>query len=206
MQGAGLTARELYCRRGDRPLFGGLDLALKPGEALHLVGPNGIGKSSLIEILAGLRRPSDFLSADSESPARGLVEWSGTVGLLDGRLALDETVTLERALAFWAALDGSAASTADHARSLGIEPLMDVPVRYLSTGQRKRAGLTRLLGQNADHWLLDEPLNGLDTESIGVVETLIAARRAAGGVVVVASHQPIAMPGAVTLDLRDHPW
>ena len=83
---------------------------------------------------------------------------------------------------------------------------MDVPVRYLSTGQRKRAGIARLLGQNADHWLLDEPLNGLDTESIGTVERLIAARRDAGGVVVVASHQSIAMPGAVTLDLRDHPW
>ena len=206
MQGAGLTARELYCRRGDRPLFGGLDLALSPGEALHLVGPNGIGKSSLIEILAGLRRPSDFLPADGAKLMRGSVEWSGTVGLLDGRLALDETVTLERALAFWAALDGSQSSTADHTRNLGIEPLMDVPVRYLSTGQRKRAGVARLLGQKADHWLLDEPLNGLDTESIGTVEHLIAARRAAGGVVVVASHQPIKMPGAVTLDLRDHPW
>lgn len=206
MQGAGLTARELYCRRGDRPLFGGLDLALKPGEALHLVGPNGIGKSSLIEILAGLRKPSDFLSAGGAKLVRGSVEWSGSLGLLDGRLALDETVTLERALAFWAALDGSGASTADYAQTLGIEPLMDVPVRYLSTGQRKRAGIARLLGQNADHWLLDEPLNGLDTESIGTVERLIAARRDAGGVVVVASHQPIAMPGAVTLDLRDHPW
>ena len=63
MQGAGLTARELYCRRGDRALFGGLDLTLERGEALHLTGPNGIGKSSLIQILAGLRRPSDFLSA-----------------------------------------------------------------------------------------------------------------------------------------------
>ncbi len=206
MQGAGLTARELYCRRGDRPLFGGLDLTLERGEALHLTGPNGIGKSSLIQILAGLRKPSDFLAAKGEGFSRGFVDWSGSVALLDGRLALDEAVTLDRALAFWTALDGSEKLTSKHAETLGIEALMDVPVRYLSTGQRKRAGIARLLGQNADHWLLDEPLNGLDTESIGVIETLIAARRAAGGVVVVASHQPIAMPGAVTLDLRDHPW
>ena len=203
MQGAGLTARELYCRRGDRPLFGALDLALKPGEALHLVGPNGIGKSSLIEILARLRRPSDFLAADSERPARGSVGWSGTIGLLDGRLALDETVTLERALAFWAALDGSGESTAENARIVGIEPLMDVPVRYLSTGQRKRAGIARLLGQNADHWLLDEPLNGLDSASVAMVERLAARHCKQGGICIAASHQPIALPGGHRLDITD---
>ena len=206
MQGAGLEAQALYCRRGDRPLFGALDLSLKCGEALHLVGPNGIGKSSLIDILAGLRRPSDFHAGADGRRMRGSVEWSGSIGLLDGRPVLDEAVTLERALAFWARLDGTAASVTDHACALGIEPLMDVPVRYLSTGQRKRAGFARLLGQAADHWLLDEPLNGLDTESIGVVERLIAERRREGGVVVIASHQPIHLPGAVTLDLRDHSW
>ena len=206
MQGAGLTARELYCRRGDRPLFGGLDLTLERGEALHLTGPNGIGKSSLIQILAGLRKPSDFLAAKGEGFSRGFVDWSGSVALLDGRLALDEAVTLDRALAFWAALDGSEKLTSEHAEMLGIEALMDVPVRYLSTGQRKRAGLVRLLGQQADHWLLDEPLNGLDADSVRVVEHLIADHRATGGIAIVASHQPIAMTDATALDLREYPW
>ncbi|MCH2487933.1 MAG: heme ABC exporter ATP-binding protein CcmA [Erythrobacter sp.] len=206
MQGAGLTARELYCRRGDRPLFGGLDLTLERGEALHLTGPNGIGKSSLIQILAGLRKPSDFLAAHGEGLTRGSVEWSGSVALLDGRLALDEAVTLQQALAFWARLDRSENLTSEHAEMLGIEALMDVPVRYLSTGQRKRAGLARLLGQQADHWLLDEPLNGLDADSVATVEKLITQRRAEGGVIVVASHQAIVLPDASTLDLRDYSW
>ena len=206
MQGAGLTARELYCRRGDRPLFGGLDLTLERGEALHLTGPNGIGKSSLIQILAGLRKPSNFLAAHGEGFTRGSVEWSGSVALLDGRLALDEAVTLGKALAFWAALDGSEKLTSEHAETLGIEALMDVPVRYLSTGQRKRAGLVRLLGQQADHWLLDEPLNGLDADSVTVVEQLIADHRGTGGIAIVASHQPITMTDATALDLREYPW
>ena len=149
MQGAGLTARELYCRRGDRPLFGGLDLTLERGEALHLTGPNGIGKSSLIQILAGLRKPSDCLAAHGEGFTRGSVEWSGSVALLDGRLALDEAVTLYQALAFWTALDGSEKLTSKHAETLGIEALMDVPVRYLSTGQKKRAALARLLNRGS---------------------------------------------------------
>ena len=83
---------------------------------------------------------------------------------------------------------------------------MDVPVRYLSTGQRKRAGLVRLLGQQADHWLLDESLNGLDTDSVTVVEQLIADHRGTGGIAIVASHQPIAMTDATALDLREYPW
>src|SRR5690606_29902268 len=84
MQASGLTAWELFCRRGDRLLFGSLDLWLERGEALHLVGPNGIGKTSLIQILAGLRRPSDR-GFHSEPPARGRVHWEGSIGLVDHR-------------------------------------------------------------------------------------------------------------------------
>lgn len=186
----------LACRRGDRLLFSGLSLALGQGDALHVAGPNGIGKSSLIRILAGLSRPF-----------AGTMERKGTVALIDERPALDEHHTLAGALAFWSALDGQAAgknAVQDHAERLGIAALFDVPVRYLSTGQRKRAALARLLGQGALVWLLDEPLNGLDTAGVTLVEELVAQHRAAGGVVVVASHQPISLPGAQVIDLREH--
>ena len=130
----------------------------------------------------------------------GWVQWQGSCGYLDGRPALDEHLPLGEALAFWTRLDRAA--DIPLAR-LGLSRLTDIPVRYLSTGQRKRAGLARLIGQSADHWLLDEPLNGLDSEGTALVETLIAEKRAAGGVVVVASHQPLALPGAQVLDLRE---
>ncbi len=191
MDARGLAARGLICRRGDRLLFGPLDLALAPGEALHLVGPNGIGKTSLIRILARLLRPFES----------GSVDWQGSIGLLDERPALDPDLPLEKALRFWEQIDGGTAPL----KAVGLARLADVPVRYLSTGQKKRASLARLLAQRADHWLLDEPLNGLDTEGVALAERLIDERRAKGGVVVVASHQPIALPGAQMLDLRDHP-
>ena len=193
MQASGLIARELFCRRGDRLLFGALDLAVERCGAVHLVGPNGIGKTSLLRMLAGLLAPS---------PPAGSLHWHGSVAYLDAKLALDEHLPLGQALEFWRKLD-----RADDLplTQLGLAELADVPVRFLSTGQRKRAGLARLLGQRADHWLLDEPLNGLDAAGAALVEQLIAARRAAGGVVIVASHQPLALPGAQVLDLRDHP-
>lgn len=172
-----LAATELACRRGERLLFRGLSLALGPGEACHVTGANGIGKSSLIRILAGLLRPFS-----------GEVEKAGAVGLLDERHALDPQVELGTALAFWNALDG-----ADEALDrVGLKRLSDVPVRFLSTGQKKRAALARLRGQNAPIWLLDEPLNGLDSGGVELVEALIAEHLANGGLAVIASHQPLA--------------
>ena len=191
MQAASLTAYELFCRKGDRWLFEGIDLHLSAGEALHLKGPNGVGKTSLIRILAGLLPPT-----------QGTVTAEGSIAMLDERPALDTHQPLGKALAFWAAIDGhgAPADQLGHER-LGLAHLLEVPVRYLSTGQKKRAALARLLGQQAAIWLLDEPLNGLDTAGAALVETLIAQHRAAGGIVVTASHQAIAVPGSAILDL-----
>lgn len=179
----------LACQRGERLLFRGLALELAAGQALQVKGANGIGKSSLIRILAGLLRP-----------LVGEVERKGSVGLLDERPALDPGLPLGKSLDFWQRLDGL--GDAELAQ-LGLSGLLEVPVRYLSTGQKKRAALARLLGQEAPIWLLDEPLNGLDTRGVALVEGLIAQHCAGGGIALVASHQPIALPGGAAIDLAD---
>lgn len=186
MEPCRLAATGLACRRGERLLFRGLSLDLGPGAALQVSGPNGVGKSSLIRILAGLLRPF-----------AGTVERRGAAGLLDDRDALDENQPLGRALGFWRRIDGAA--PASPAARLGLAPLLDLPVRYLSTGQRKRAGLARLIGQGAPVWLLDEPLNGLDRPAAALCQTLVADHCATGGIAVIASHQPFALPAARTL-------
>jgi len=182
-----LSVTDLACRRGERILFRRLSLALAGGEAVRVAGPNGTGKSSLIRILAGLLEPF-----------AGTVERAGEAGLLDERPALDTHLPLGKALHFWERFDGRAAEAAAR---LGLAPLGDVPVRFLSTGQKKRAGLARLIAQGAPVWLLDEPLNGLDTAAVALVETMVAEHCAGGGLAVVASHQPITLPGARVLDL-----
>ena len=189
MQGASLTVSDIACRRGDRLLFRGLSFALESGGAVQLAGSNGIGKSSLIRILAGLLRPY-----------AGTVSRDGAVALLDERPALDPHLPLGRALAFWQALDGP---EDNQAARLGLSELMDVPVRYLSTGQKKRAALARLIGQRAPVWLLDEPLNGLDAKGVELVEELAAEHCRGGGICVIASHQPFTLSGMARIELRD---
>jgi heme exporter protein A len=158
------------CFRGGRLLFEGLDLQIGPGDALHLRGPNGCGKSSLIRLAAGLLRAE-----------RGLIERS-ELALADEGLALDRELPLARALRFWGGRSEEAMERLDLAR------LADVPVRLLSTGQSKRASLARVAASSAPLWLLDEPLNGLDADGIGRLDKLVASHLETGGAVLAASH------------------
>jgi len=178
-----LSLEGLTCCRGGRLLFEGLDLELGAGEAALVTGPNGAGKSSLIRLAAGLLRP-----------AAGRVE-RGAAALADEHLALDERQSLAAALAFWVE-DGTTGLDA-----MGIAHLADVPVRVLSAGQRKRAALARVIAGKAVLWLLDEPANGLDADGQARLEAAMAAHRAAGGAVLAATHQRLALGAAKPVTL-----
>jgi len=164
---------QVSLRRGGRLLFEALDLAVGPGEALLVTGPNGSGKSSLIRLAAGLLRAE-----------HGSVERTA-LALADEHLALDRELPLRRALGFWAeAVDPAL-------EALGLAYLANVPVRLLSSGQQKRATLARVIASGAPLWLLDEPLNGLDSDSAERLSTELARHLAGGGAVLAASHLPL---------------
>ena len=182
-----LRLDRVACRRGGRLLFEELSLGLAPGEAAVVTGPNGVGKSSLLRLAAGLLQP-----------AAGTVETSA-VALADDRLALDERRSLGAALGFWAGLDGGDAIAA--LAAMGLDHLADAPVRILSTGQRKRATLARVIASGASLWLLDEPVNGLDAEGQERLAAAMAAHRAAGGAILAATHQALGLDGARTVAL-----
>lgn len=186
-----IEARDLACQRGDRLLFRRLSFVLGPGAACHVTGANGAGKTTLLRALAGLT-----------TPFAGEVVRTGSLGLLDERSGLDPELPLAQALAFWFGVD-SATDPADIMARLSLTALAEVPVRYLSTGQKKRAALARLIGQKAAIWLLDEPLSGLDTASQALVGALVAEHCTGGGIALIASHQPLDVPGMSSFAIED---
>jgi heme exporter protein A len=186
-----LIAENLACRRGERLLFRRLSFRLEAGAACHVTGANGAGKTTLIRALAGLT-----------SPYAGSVSREGALALLDERTGLDPDLPLGRALAFWSGIDRVKDGAAIMAR-LRLDALAEVPVRFLSTGQKKRAALARVLGQSAPVWLLDEPLSGLDTASQGLVSALVREHCASGGIALIASHQPLDVPGMTSFAIED---
>jgi len=160
-------------KRGGNLLFEGLNLELGPGERLQVTGPNGSGKSSLIRLAAGLLREE-----------HGRVERS-PLAMADDHVALDRELLLRHALGFWAGAVEQAMV------SLRIDHLAEVPVRLLSSGQLKRATLARVAASSARLWLLDEPLNALDTDGRKRLGALVERHLEAGGAVLAASHQPL---------------
>jgi heme exporter protein A len=167
-----LRFEDVSLRRGGRLLFEGLGFELGAGERLQVAGPNGSGKSSLIRLAAGLLR------AD-----RGRVDRS-PLALADEAAALDRELPLGQALQFW-----NRAPEEPAMDSLGLAHLVLVPVRLLSSGQLKRATLARVAASGAPLWLLDEPMNALDSEGARKLGRLVERHLERGGAVLAASHQ-----------------
>ena len=166
-----LKGESLALVRGGRLLFEGLDIKLEAGEALHVIGANGSGKTSLLRLVAGLLRPTS-----------GRLE-RAAAALADEGLALDRELPLGRALQFW-----KGPRLAEAMNVFALEQLAEGPVRLLSTGQAKRARLARVMATGTPLWLLDEPLNGLDRKGVNELDAAIAAHRRSGGAVLTASH------------------
>ena len=180
--------------RGNRMVLRGLSVTARAGDIIWIRGANGCGKSTLLRLVAGLL-----------TVTAGAIHAEGRVALADENLALDANVTVEAALRFWADMDGASVDARNVALSaMDLQDLAHIPVRFLSTGQRKRTSIARVLASGADIWLLDEPYNGLDSASCTRLDQAIIDRAAAGGIVLVAAHQPPSINVAISLSLDSH--
>ena len=193
-----LEARAIAAFRGERLVLRDLSFALAGGEALLLLGPNGSGKSTLLRLLAGLKRAdAGDLLWDGADALADLPAHARRVAYLGHLDAVKSGLTAAENLQFAAGRQDVTPALA----ALGLEGLADLPARMLSAGQRRRLALARLPLSPAALWLLDEPTLGLDTASLDRLGTLLATHRAAGGMVVAATHLDLPLPDARSLRL-----
>jgi heme exporter protein A len=195
-----IEARDLACDRGGRRVFSRLSFRVANGGLLAVIGPNGSGKSTMLRVLAGLLRLEDgTLRFEGRREDEPIAHYLGHVDALKAALDVGET------LRFWAALygaDGAERTVREAAEQIGLGHALDLPVGVLSAGQRRRAGLARLLLAPRPLWLLDEPTAALDSEGEALLGRLIVEHLAAGGLAVVAAHQDLPVTPSAVLDLK----
>lgn len=188
-----IELREVACTRGGREIFRNVNVQLHPGGALVLQGTNGCGKTSLLRMLAGMLEP-----------ARGKVQVDATACYFGHENALSKRSSARANLEFWAKfLDASNESLEKGIQYFRLRPLLPMPVANLSLGQCRRVALVRLYLTPAKMWLLDEPASGLDTQTLESLGTLMASHRESGGMVIAASHVPLPLKDAATLQLDE---
>lgn len=200
----GLTLQNIGCERSGRLLFSGLTAHIEPGWLLRVEGANGAGKTSLLRIICGLLAPRQGRVLWQGQPICRLREEFGAQLLFLGHLVAlkDELSALEN-LHVNSRLNGLAApdqAAMDALQQAGLSGREHVPVRLLSQGQRRRAALARLLlGRQIPLWILDEPFNALDRDAVAWLLQLLTAQVLGGGIVVLTSHQSVALPDTVAV-------
>ncbi|MCK6389565.1 MAG: cytochrome c biogenesis heme-transporting ATPase CcmA [Azonexus sp.] len=201
-----LEADNLECVRGERRLFAGLSFTLEGGELLYLQGRNGAGKTSLLRMLIGLLPPeAGEIRWQGEAIHRQADAFRAELCYLGHLNAIKEELTpLENLLAS-AHLAGESLSEDDALDALeqvGLAGREDLACKYLSQGQKRRVSLARLVKEQRALWVLDEPFVALDVAAVDWLAGLISAHLQRGGLAVMTTHQPVAIPAGTVRELR----
>jgi len=172
-----LTVTDLACARGGLPVLEGVSFTLRPGRALLLRGPNGIGKTTLLRTLAGLQ---PALRGSVSAPPDAITYAAHADGL-------KATLSVAENLRFWARVFGTK-GIEGALSAFNLTELADRQAQNLSAGQKRRLGLARLLVTGRPIWMLDEPTVSLDVASVALFGDAVKAHLDGGGMALIATH------------------
>jgi heme exporter protein A len=194
-----LIAENLGGERGGETVFSAIGFALEKGQALIVTGPNGVGKSTLLRVVAGLLP----VAAGRLLIEGGLADFPSVASAchyLGHQNAMKTALSVVENLRFWRGFAGADFLSAEEAlETVGLDGIGHLPFGYLSTGQRRRAAIAKLLVSRRPLWLLDEPTAGLDKASEGRFAALMAQHCGEGGIIIAATHMPLGIEGAQEL-------
>jgi heme exporter protein A len=197
----GLDVDEVHVWRGDRHVLKGVSLNLRPRQLLHVSGPNGTGKTTLLRVACGLLRPEQGrVSWLGKSISSIRVEYQAALAYASHEPALKGDLTALENLRFAVGLKRrvTAGELRAHLDQTGVAACADLPARVLSAGQRRRVAMARVLAMSASLWLLDEPFTNLDAAGTDLMMGLLQSHVERGGAALVVAHHDLKMD----VDLR----
>jgi heme exporter protein A len=192
----GLSVDKIHDWRGDRHVLQGVSTQVRPGELLHVSGPNGTGKTTLLRVVSGLLRPEQgIVTWGGQSIVSHRTDYQAALAYAAHEPALKGDLTALENLRFSVGLKrrSSAAELRGALERTGVSACADLPARVLSAGQRRRVSLARVVAMQASVWLLDEPYANLDAAGSELVSGLLQAHVAAGGLALVVAHRELTL-------------
>ena len=192
----GLMVDKVHVWRGDRHVLQGVSTQVHPGELLHVSGPNGTGKTTLLRVVSGLLRPEQGrVTWRGQSIASHPSDYHAALAYAAHEPALKGDLTALENLRFSVGLKrrSSPPELRGALERTGVSACADLPARVLSAGQRRRVSLARVVAMQASIWLLDEPYANLDTAGSELVSALLQGHVEQGGMALVVAHRDLAL-------------
>lgn len=200
-----LKSQQVHCRRNNCDIFQNLNFEITSGEILFVKGFNGSGKSSLLRMLAGLLKPysGEFFLTDGTETISPF-DPKGYFHFIGHQIGLKPIETVAESILAWTDLYGEKLEIGQALGPFELESLKHIQTKYLSEGQKRRVGLSRLFAIELPVWLLDEPNVGLDKDSLKSLYEAMDSHCKAGGLVVLTSHVEMESERIKTLDLAQY--
>ena len=203
-----IIINSLTCKRGNKVIFRNLNLKIQNGVATIISGKNGSGKTSLLRIIADLLNPkSGDIIWKGKSMYKNLDNYHKEITFVADINTSKNNLTIIENINFWKDLYGSSITHEGFVRlidNLNLRSHMNNRVSFLSKGQKRKLELSRIIIEERNIWILDEPFLGLDQDSVNIIGQTINDHLTQNGIVILTSHVPVSISSKTYIDLDLH--
>jgi len=186
--------KNISCIRGNKLLFKNLNFKINNKELLVIKGANGSGKTTLLKILSGLLKPiSGSIIINKKNINILKDEYFKYFEYIGHENAIKTALTVRENLNFYLKIKRNL-TTKNFEKAIKIfnlKDLLDIKVENLSSGEKRRVSLSRLILSNSKIWFLDEPTNGLDKINTVIFFKILKQHLQLNGLAIVASHDDV---------------